>query len=193
MFKDYPIHSDEERKALNGMWYRSGDDKYLSGCYRRARSLCFRLNGTPPEEASERRSLLEALLYQIGEGVTVVGPFFCDMGQHTSIGDNSFINAYVTILDGAFVSIGQNVLIAPHVGLYTNTHPIEDVAKRNAGYERSLPITIEDEVWIGAAASIMAGVTIGKQSVVGAGSVVTHDIPPRCVVAGNPAKIIRHL
>lgn len=193
MFDNYPFHSEEEKKSLSCEWYRSSSDPYLMDIYHQARSLCFQLNSTPPDDQTIRLQLLRKLLYHLGKETTIVGPFFCDVGQHTAIGTHCFINAYTTILDGAFVSIGDNVFIAPHVGIYTNTHPIEDVAMRNAGYEQSLPITIENDVWIGAGAIILAGVTIGKQSVIGAGSVVTHDVPAHSVVAGNPARIIRHI
>ena len=115
-----------------------------------------------------------------------------DYGIHISIGEDTFINADVIFLDSATITIGSRVLVAPRVGFYTPQHPIEP-EERAKGGEYAYPIVVEDDVWIGAGASILSGVTIGRGSIVAAGSVVVRSVPPRTIVAGCPAQIIRRI
>ena len=128
----------------------------------------------------------------MGRNACIRSPFYCDYGYNIHIGDNFFANYNFTVLDGAEVRIGNNVFIAPNVGLYTAGHPLE-AAPRNAGIEYARPITIGDDVWIGAGVSVCPGVTIGRGAVIAAGAVVARDVPPYTLTGGAPAKIIRML
>lgn len=138
------------------------------------------------------RSTLKELFGQLGEGAVIRPPFQVDYGFHLSIGAGTFINFNLTALDVAPITIGQDCQIGPNVQLLAPTHPLEP-APRRAGVESGKPITLEDNVWLGGGVIVCPGVTIGQNSVVGAGAVVTKDVPPDVVVAGNPARIIRHL
>lgn len=131
-------------------------------------------------------------LIHVGANATVLSPFHCDYGYNIEIGDNFFSNVNLVILDGAKVKIGNNVFIAPNVGIYTAGHPL-DVEQRNSGLEYAYPITIGNNVWIGAGVSILPGVTIGDNTVVGAGSVVNRSLPSGVLAVGNPCRVIRKI
>ena len=136
------------------------------------------------------RTVLEDLIPGIPETSVIMPPFHCDHGHGISIGEHVFVNSGCTFLDGAMVTIGAYSLIGPNVQIYTPTHPLEALARRT-GEERARPVTIGEDCWIGGGAIICPGVTIGARSVVGAGSVVTTDIPPDSVAMGNPARVVR--
>ena len=129
---------------------------------------------------------------QAGEGISIVPPLYCDYGKNIRVGKNFFANYQLTLLDCAPVTIGDNVQIAPNVSIYTAGHPLHPDS-RNSGYEYALPITIGDNVWIGGNVVICPGVTIGDCAVIGAGSVVTRDVPPWTVAAGNPCRVLRQI
>lgn len=156
----------------------------------RAEELCFRLNQLPPGCHEEREAILRDLLGHLGEGCTLHSPFHCDFGTQIRIGDGFVGNFNLTILDEAPVTIGDRVLIGPNVGIYTVNHALLP-DQRAEGIMRSLPVRIGNDVWIGGHAVITQGVTIGDGAVIGAGSVVTHDIPPQVVAAGNPCRVLR--
>lgn len=143
-------------------------------------------------EREKRDALLYELVGKAGKKLNIVPPFYCDYGYNIHTGDNVFINFNCCILDVCEVTIGNNVMIAPYVQIYTATHPLEAKA-RNSGREYSKPITIGNDVWIGGGAIICPGVIIGNGVVIGAGSVVTRDIPDNVFAAGNPAKVIRNI
>ena len=149
------------------------------------------INSLPPRD-SERQALLKSLFAEMGDGVVIKGNFNCDYGRHISIGSNVFINCNVTILDTNRVTIGNDVFIAPGVVISPASHPI-DPEQRAAKIYVSSPVVIEDRAWIGANATVLPGVTIGKNAIVGAGAVVTKDVPDNCIVAGVPAKLVRKL
>ena len=128
----------------------------------------------------------------MGEGGTIVSPFFCDYGYNIHIGANFFSNTNLTILDGAKVEIGDNVFIGPNVGIYTAEHHL-NAAKRVEGIEFAYPISIGNDVWIGGGTTILAGVKIGDGSVIGAGSVVTKDIPEGVVAVGVPCRVLKKI
>jgi acetyltransferase-like isoleucine patch superfamily enzyme/RimJ/RimL family protein N-acetyltransferase len=161
-----------------------------------------RLDSTDLED-SERSGILRDMLGSIGQRSAVGRNFLCQCGKHIFIGDKSVINDNCTMMDENHIRIGNQVLIAPNVQFYTATHPINYnerfVENWNENSEelffrtRSLPITVEDNVWIGGGSIILAGITIGKGSVIGAGSVVTKSIPANCVALGNPCRVIRYL
>ncbi|WP_406608874.1 sugar O-acetyltransferase [Agarivorans sp. JK6] len=132
------------------------------------------------------------LLAHLGKGSIICPPFLCEYGKTISVGDNTYINMGVTMLDNAPVKIGNNVLIGPNSQFYTPTHPL-DYQRRRTWEVKSLPITVEDDVWIGGNVVVCQGVTIGARSVVAAGSVVTKNVEPDSLVGGMPAKCIRAL
>lgn len=152
----------------------------------------YRFNMLPPKEKDKKRELLKEILGATGKRIWVEAPFHCDYGWNITVGDNFYANYNLTILDVGKVTIGNNVQLAPNVGIYTAGHPLHPES-RNTGYEYGLPITIGDNVWIGGNAVILPGVSIGNNAVIGAGSVVTRDIPGDTVAAGNPCKVIRKI
>ena len=125
-----------------------------------------------------------------GDSFTIVAPFWCDYGYNIEIGENFFANHNTVILDGAKVTFGNNVFVAPNCGFHTAGHPI-DAERRNQGLEYAYPITVGDNVWIGAGVQVMPGVTIGSNVVIGGGSVVVKDIPSNVVAVGNPCRVVR--
>ena len=181
----------EKEKAAAGLLYNANYDSTLQ---REMYETCCRLytfNQLPPWESEKREQALRELVHA-GANATVLSPFHCDYGYNIEIGDNFFANVNLVILDGAKVKIGNNVFIAPNVGIYTAGHPF-DVAQRNSGLEYAYPITIGNNVWIGAGVSILPGVTIGDNTVVGAGSVVNRSLPSGVLAVGNPCRVIRRL
>jgi maltose O-acetyltransferase len=151
----------------------------------------FRLYNKAETEA-ERQSLLLLMFEEVGENVLIEPPFYCSYGHHTTFGDDVYMNYNCVILDNNYVRIGNHVMFGPGVQIYTAAHDLL-AEPRNRGIEVAKPITIEDNVWIGGSAVLLPGVTIGRNAVVGAGAVVTRDIPSNSVVAGNPARVIREV
>lgn len=151
-----------------------------------------RYNRLMPGESSKRKCLIHQIIPDAGENCSIYPPFFCDYGCNIHIGDNFFANVGCTILDAFPIIIGDNVMIGPHTVISAASHPV-DPAVRGSGVICGLPIIIEDNVWIGANCTINPGVTIGKNSVIGSGSVVTHNISPNVVAAGNPCKHIKNI
>ncbi|WP_277374264.1 sugar O-acetyltransferase [Pseudomonas sp. AA-38] len=181
---------NEAEKAAAGLLYDANNDPELLAQRLRTKIKLFKLNATCPSERHSREAQLRGIIASIGEGFTIEGPFHCDYGHNIRIGRHFYANVNLVILDCASVNIGNNVFIAPNVGIYTAGHPL-DVQRRNAGLEYAWPVTIGNDVWVGAGASILPGVTIGDGSVIGAGSVVNRSIPPGVLAAGNPCRVIR--
>lgn len=181
----------EKEKMLSGEPYVA-NGKQLFTERLHARSMLFKINNLPPHQLKERAALFAELFAEVGKNCQIEPPFYCDYGYNISIGKNFFANFNLTILDCAKVVIGDNVLIAPNVGLYTAGHPVHPVPRTN-GYEFALPITIGNNVWIGGNAVVNPGISIGENSVIGAGSVVTKNIPPDVVAAGNPCRVLRKI
>ncbi|HVF65386.1 MAG TPA: sugar O-acetyltransferase [Casimicrobiaceae bacterium] len=181
----------ERDKMVAGELYDPRDAE-LTALRLRARKLCRSLNdasGFPPAEIANR---VRRLIVRCGERLTIEPPFFCDYGFNIALGDDVFMNFNCVILDVAPVTIGSRVLFAPLVQVYTATHPLSAIERRS-GLEFGKPITIGDDVWIGGGAIIGPGVTIAERSVIGAGSVVTRDIPAGVLAAGNPCRVLREL
>jgi maltose O-acetyltransferase len=176
-------------RMLAGDLY-SGDDPELVAEMRRAMALTKRFNESDPDDAGGRRSLQADLLGSIGDDVEIRPPMFVDYGSHIRIGARTFINFGLTALDVAAITIGDDVLVGPNVQLLTPIHPIAPEPRR-AKWEAALPITIEDNVWIGGLAVICPGVRVGQDSVIGAGAIVTKDVPPGSIAVGNPARVVR--
>ncbi len=181
----------ELQKMLSGELYMA-NDPVLIGMRNKARALFMEYNQTLNEQVLERGLILKALLNSTGENIDIQPPFFCDYGKHITIGTNVFINYNCTILDCAEIILGNNVFIGPNVSLYAAYHPIMAV-ERIKGPELASPITIKDNVWLAGNVVVCQGVTIGENSTIGAGSVVTKNIPPNVFAAGNPCRIIRSL
>ncbi|PKG22600.1 sugar O-acetyltransferase [Niallia nealsonii] len=179
----------EKTKMLNQEYYICWDQE-LTEERERAKDLLFEFNNMKPSERCERNQIIQKLFHSVGENAWIESPFNCDYGYNITIGDNFYTNTNCTILDCAKVTIGNNVLIGPNVSLYTPNHAM-DAEERKAGYEKSLPINIGDNVWIGGSVTIVPGVTIGDNTIIGAGSVVTKDIPANVIVAGVPCRVIR--
>ncbi len=135
---------------------------------------------------------LRSILGGMGENITIQPPFHCDYGSNIKVGENFYANYNLTVLDVAPVTVGDNVLIAPNVSIYTAGHPVHPFA-RNSMYEYGIPITIGDNVWIGGNVVICPGVNIGSGSVIGAGSVVTRDVPEYVIAVGNPCRVLRKI
>lgn len=168
------------------------DDPELAADNLRAMELADRYARTWPGDRRAAQHILAELLGGLGAGTEIRPPLFVDYGRYLTVGDRTFINFNLTALDVAPISIGDDVQIGPNVQLLTPTHPVEPGPRRDK-LEAASPIRIENNVWIGGGAIILPGVSVGENSVVGAGAVVTRDVPPNTVVAGNPAKPLRTL
>ena len=180
----------EKEKCQNGLLYNPNYDPELQAEMLKVADACFAYNNIPPSNTEEKDNQLTKILGKHGKNCCIRSPFFCDYGYNIEVGDNFFANYNFVVLDGAKVTIGNNVFIAPNVGLHTAGHPL-DAERRNQGIEYAKPITIEDDVWIGAGVQVCPGVRIGRGAVVAAGSIVTKDVPPLTMVAGVPAKIVK--
>ena len=180
----------EKEKAREGILYDANNDAELLAERLAAADMTYELNRLRPSQVAEREAVIRRLLGRTGKNVSIVSPFYCDYGYNIETGENFFMNMNCVILDGAKVTFGDNVFVAPGCGFYTAGHPL-DAERRNDGLEYALPIRIGNNVWIGAQVCILPGVTIGDNSVIGAGSVVTKDIPSGVLAAGNPCRVIR--
>lgn len=165
-------------------------DKILMAERKRAKLLFQEINSLNETQKAKRNQLLYKLFGNAGKNLWVEPPFYCDYGYNISVGYNVFFNYNCCILDVMPVTIGNRVMLAPYVQIYTATHPLQ-AKERNSGKEFAKPITIGDDVWIGGGAIICPGVTIGNRVVIAAGAVVAKDIPDDVLVGGNPAKVIK--
>ncbi|HEX7744620.1 MAG TPA: sugar O-acetyltransferase [Micromonosporaceae bacterium] len=183
--------ASQKERMLAGERYIA-DDSELAADLRRAALLTERLNATTAAEPGVRRRLLAELFGALGEGSEVRPPLYCDYGYHIRIGAGCFLNFGAVLLDAAPITIGSDVQLGPYVQLLTPTHPLEAGARR-AKWEAAEPITIGDNVWLGGGVIVLPGVTIGPDTVVGAGSIVTRDLPAGVLAVGNPARVVRPL
>jgi maltose O-acetyltransferase len=177
----------ERDKMLAGEPYVP-DDPDLVAARRRARDLCQALNATREADEAERRRILVELFGAGGDSVRMQPPFHCDYGSNIRLGERVYFNFNCVVLDVCEVRIGDFTLFGPAVQIYTATHPMDPVLRR--GQESGRPIEIGSDVWVGGAAVICPGVRIGSRSVIGAGSVVTRDVPEGVFAAGNPCRAI---
>ena len=182
----------ELEKAAAGLLYDANFDPDVLEKRLVAKRILHELNGLHPDEADRRDALLRGLLGKAGARMTFDGHFHCDYGFNIELGEDFYANVNLVILDGAKVTIGRNCFIAPNVGIYTAGHPL-DAQRRNRGLEYARPVTIGDDVWIGAGVSILPGAVIGSGAVIAAGSVVRGTIPERVICGGNPARVIREI
>lgn len=182
----------EKMKAQAGKLYDANYDAELLKEREICADITYELNRLRPSQTKERMEILRKLFGKTKGNFTIVSPFFCDYGYNIEIGENFFMNMDCVILDGAKVKFGDNVFVAPQCGFYTAGHPL-DVERRISGLEYALPITVGNNVWIGAHVCVLPGVSIGNNTVIGAGSVVTKNIPANVLAYGNPCKVIREI
>lgn len=180
----------EKEKMLKQMLYDANNDADLVRERIEAKELCYRFNQLHPSDEKGQQETIKKLFGKTKDGFCIIAPFWCDYGYNIEIGENFFANHNTVILDCAKVTFGNHVFIAPHCGFHTAGHPI-DFERRNQGLEYAYPITVGDNVWIGAGVQVMPGVTIGSNVVIGGGSVVVKDIPSNSVAVGNPCRVIR--
>ena len=181
----------EKEKMLNGKPYKALGEELVSE-RQNAKGMIFKYNDLHPSEINKRNDIIRKLFGKVGKDFFIEPPFRCDYGYNISIGDNFYCNYNCTILDCAKVTIGDNVMFAPNVSLFTAGHPVH-FEPRNQGIEYALPITIGNNVWIGGGVIINPNINIGNNVVVGSGSVVTKDIPSNSIATGNPCKVIREI
>jgi maltose O-acetyltransferase len=179
----------EKEKMLKGLLYNAIDEELQSDRLR-AKDLCFRFNALIPSDEEARQAVLKQLLGKTADAPCIMSPFWCDYGYNIEIGEHFFSNHNLVILDCAKVTFGDHVFVAPHCGFHTAGHPV-DFERRNQGLEFAYPITVGDNVWIGAGVQVMPGVTIGSNVVIGGGSIVTRNIPDNVVAVGNPCRVLR--
>lgn len=182
----------EKEKAAAGLMYNPNTDAELIAERDAAKTLLQKYNNLVPSEKGARREILKKLLGETGENFIIEQPFYCDYGYNISIGENFYANFGLSILDAAKVTFGKNAFIGPNVGIYAAGHPL-DAKERNTLIEYAKPIAIGDNVWIGGDVTIVPGVSIGDNCVIGAGSVVTKDVPPNTLAAGNPCRPIKKI
>lgn len=168
------------------------DDPELAADHLRAVRLMDEFNRSPGDAAEARRRLLEELLGAFGAGSEIRPPLYCDYGSQLRVGARTFVNFGLVALDVAPITIGDDVQIGPNVQLLTPTHPVDPAARR-AKLEAARPIFLGDNVWLGGGVIVLPGVSIGEDTVVGAGAVVTRDLPAGVVAVGNPARVVRTL
>lgn len=179
----------EREKMQRQQLYDANHDALLAE-RRRAKELCYQYNQLRPSEEATQRKILKQLFGRTGKNFCIMAPFWCDYGCNIELGENFYANHNLVILDGGKVTFGDNVFVAPNCGFYTAGHPI-DLERRNQGLEYAYPITVGNNVWIGAGVQVMPGVTIGNNVVIGGGSVIVKDIPSNSVAVGNPCKVVR--
>ena len=179
----------EKEKMLAGELYNALDEE-LSNDRTKARLLLRSLNNASPDDTETIARLLNELLPNAGKDLWIQPPFFCDYGYNIEAGEKVFFNFNCVVLDVMKVKIGNRTLFGPNVQIYTATHPM-NFKERATGLEYAKPISIGEDVWVGGSVVICPGVTIGNRTVIGAGSVVTKDIPDDVFAAGNPCRVIR--
>lgn len=179
LFTDHDPHYPEEAEEL-------------ARARQRGKALCWEINRLHPDELEKREALMRELFGAMGEKCWMEPPIYCAYGSNVTLGNNVYMNFGTTFVDDYKVTVGNNVLFAPHVSVAVTCHPLHPDMRREGGMY-ALPVVIEDDVWIGTGAIICPGVTIGRGSTIGAGSVVTRDVPPGVFAAGNPCRVIREI
>ncbi|MBO7675413.1 MAG: sugar O-acetyltransferase [Atopobiaceae bacterium] len=178
--------------STNGALYDANFDAQVLRALDECKELCYDYNMVRPSQRKELRERLAQIVGSMGRHAHVTPPFWCDYGKNIHLGENFYANHGLVILDGSPVTFGDNVFIAPNCVFSTAGHPV-DTERRNLGLEYALPITVGDNVWFGMGVMVCPGVTIGSDVVIGAGSVVTKDIPSGVVAVGNPCRVMRRI
>ena len=182
----------EKEKRDKGELYDGNYDKALEKERIKAKDLCFKYNNLEPSKGEERKKLIKEILDKTKEELLIESNFYCDYGYNISVGENFYMNHNCVILDGAKVEFGDNVFVGPNCGFYTAGHPI-DYIQRNKGLEYAKPIKVGNNVWFGGNVVVLPGVTIGDNVVIGAGSVVTKDIPSNVIAHGSPCRVVKEI
>lgn len=183
---------DEKEKMLAGELYDANYNIDLMEERLIAKDKCFEYNNIKPSKIEERTEVMRQILGKTGNQFFIEQPFICDYGYNIEIGENFYSNHNLVILDANKVKFGNNVFIAPNCGFYTAGHPL-DYEARNKGLEYAKPIEVGNNVWIGGNVVVLPGVSIGDNVVIGAGSIVTKDIPSNSVAVGNPCRVIKNI
>lgn len=183
---------DEKEKMLAGELYDANYNEDLIKERFLVKDKCYDYNQIRPSNYDERQKIMKEILGKTGKVFNIEQPFMCDYGYNIEIGENFYANHNLIILDCNKVKFVNNVFIAPNCSFYTAGHPL-DAERRNKGLEYAKPIKVGNNVWIGGNVCVLPGVTIGDNVVIGAGSIVTKDIPSNVVAVGNPCKIIKEL
>ena len=181
----------EREKMVRGELYLASDPELVAARVR-ARRLFARFNASDPGDAPGRLAILRELMGNVGVDAWIEPPFHCDYGTQITLGGGVFVNFGAVFLDPAPITIGDGAQLGPNVQLLTADHP-RDAATRAAGPELGRPITIGSRCWLGGGAIVCPGLSIGEDTIVGAGSVVVRDLPARVIAAGNPARVVREL
>ncbi|MBY0205033.1 sugar O-acetyltransferase [Paenibacillus cucumis (ex Kampfer et al. 2016)] len=182
----------EKEKAQKGWLYDANYNQELLKEKEKCQDLCHDFNQLKPSDTKKKREILAEILEKTPENFVVTAPFYCDFGYNIEIGEGFFSNYNCTILDGAKVTFGKYVFIAPNCCFSTAGHPLVS-EQRNAGLEFAYPITVGNNVWFGAGVTVLPGVTIGDDVVIGAGSIVNKDIPSGVIAVGNPCRVLREI
>jgi len=180
----------EREKMLAGELYEPNDLE-LVAARTQARNLCQALNATTEADAEGRRGILRELFRRGGESVWMQPPFFCDYGSNILLGERVYFNFNCVVLDVCRVVVGDYTLFGPAVQIYTATHPMNADLRRRQEFGK--PVEVGSDVWVGGGAVLCPGVKVGSKSVIGAGSVVTGDIPDGVFAAGNPCRVVREI
>ena len=183
---------NEKEKMLAGEIYDANNDINLINERIKAKDLCYEYNNLRPSQVKERKEVMKKILGKVGGEFLIEQPFICDYGYNIEIGKNFYSNHNLTILDANKVEFGDNVFIGPNCGFYTAGHPL-DYKTRNKGLEYAKPIKVGNNVWFGGNVTVLPGVEIGDNSVIGAGSVVTKEIQENSIAVGNPCKVIKKI
>lgn len=182
----------EKEKCENGLLYDANFDPELINDRMVCKDLCLEYNQLKNSDLEKRKELIKKIIKNSKENLIIEPNFWCDYGHNIELGEDFYANHNLTILDGAKVKFGNNVFIGPNCSFYTAAHPI-DAKQRNAGLEYAHPITVGDNVWFGGNVVVLPGVSIGNNSIIGGGSVVTKDIPDHVIAVGNPCKVIKNI
>lgn len=181
---------NEEEKMLSGELYNSNDEQLVKKLMK-AKKLCNKYNNLDFENMKKGKEIIKKLLSRVGNEFVIMPNFYCDYGFNIEIGENFYSNHNLVILDANKVIFGDNVQIGPNCGFYTSGHPLDKETRKELEFAK--PIKIGNDVWFGGNVCVMPGVTIGDNTVIGAGSVVTKDIPSNVVAVGNPCRVIKQL
>lgn len=183
---------NEKEKMLSGQLYDACADEKLKQERIKCKLLCSKFNNTTYDDFKTKNEIIREILGKTKKNFLIEPYFWCDYGYNIEIGENFYSNHNLVILDPAKVTFGDNVFIGPNCGFYTANHPLNPT-ERNKGLETAKPIIVGNNVWVGADVTVLAGVSIGDNCTIGAGSVVTKDVPNNSLALGNPCKIVRKI